>query len=129
MIFFFWWSSLSDLAKDLFTSNKRDREIAMFYYENNIYIYIKEMLQRATQLLERLRTQKGIDGVYGIYGIYGVYWSDDYFDKLNARYQFRRLPICFDTCIREIGLAESTDDFSNLYDEIRTGKPTCLPSL
>ncbi|HEY3369345.1 MAG TPA: hypothetical protein VGK10_00775 [Prolixibacteraceae bacterium] len=38
---------------------------------------------------------------------------------LSLHYQFRRLPICFDMGIREIRLAESTDDFLDLYNEIR----------
>lgn len=37
---------------------------------------------------------------------------------LLVHYQFRRLPICFDMGIREIRLAESTDDFLDLYNVI-----------
>lgn len=34
-------------------------------------------------------------------------------------YQFRRLPICFDVGIREIRIAESMDDFLDLYNEVK----------
>lgn len=38
---------------------------------------------------------------------------------LVLHYQFRRLPICFDIGIRDIRLAETTDDFLDLYNEIQ----------
>jgi len=34
-------------------------------------------------------------------------------------YQFQRLPICFDIGIRDIRIAETTDEFLDLYNEIR----------
>lgn len=38
---------------------------------------------------------------------------------LLLHYQFRKLPICFDMGISKIRMAESMDDFLDLYNEIQ----------